>query len=203
MTTSMIRARPLSVLLALAACSPVGDPSHPAPPDWHTDAERCAWQWRKGGGLGLWTETCDLSTGRWEVAWDDRRSAFVLLRDAQVAGIVVQSWPVPPGAGLEALTAALTAAGHLEPASDCQWKRVPLRPAPRTFDSFALQPSAPGALQPTAQGEVPEPLCGPYGASTHGVRYFITDLRWPHRAIFVDEGQERPMFDPASITVLR
>ena len=66
-----------------------------------------------------------------------------------------------------------------------------------------LSPASPQALGPTAQGEVPEPLCGPYGASTHGVRYFIVDLRWPGLAVFVDEGQERPMFDPASITVRR
>jgi hypothetical protein len=34
------------------------------------------------------------------------------------------------------------------------------------------------------------------------VRYFVTDLRWPDRAIFVEEGQERPLFDPSSITPL-
>lgn len=59
------------------------------------------------------------------------------------------------------------------------------------------------AFAPTATGEVPDPVCGIYGASTHGVRYFITDLRWPDRAIFVDEGQERPLFDPTSITALQ
>jgi hypothetical protein len=32
------------------------------------------------------------------------------------------------------------------------------------------------------------------------VRYFIVDRRWPDRVIFVNEGQERPMFDPESIT---
>lgn len=52
----------------------------------------------------------------------------------------------------------------------------------------------------TEQGEVPEPVCGAYGHSTHGVRYFITDLRWPELVIFVDEGQERPLFEPRSIS---
>lgn len=65
-----------------------------------------------------------------------------------------------------------------------------------------LAPIDPAALAPTLAGEVPDPVCGSYGASTHGVWYFITDLRWPDRAVLVEEGQERPLFDPASITLL-
>ena len=75
-------------------------------------------------------------------------------------------------------------------------------PAPRTIAFHILTPIDQAALSPTVSGDIPEPACGPYGASTHGVRYFVTDLRWPDRAIFVDEGQERPMFDPSSITAL-
>jgi hypothetical protein len=30
----------------------------PPMPDWQTDAARCAWEWREGGGIGLWTQTC-------------------------------------------------------------------------------------------------------------------------------------------------
>jgi len=29
----------------------------------------------------------------------------------------------------------------------------------------------------------------------------MTDLRWPGLAIFVDEGQEHPLFEPLGITV--
>jgi len=65
-----------------------------------------------------------------------------------------------------------------------------------------LAPIHPVALAPTAAGEVPDPVCGPYCASTPGVRYSLTDLRWPNRAIFVEEGQERPLFYPSGITVL-
>ena len=194
-----------AVALALAACSgvPSDDRSRPSPPRWQTDSARCNWQWLEGGGLGLWAETCQLSTGRWQVRWDAGRRAFVVQHDDEIMGVAVQSWPLPIGMGITALTPALVEAGHLSPQSDCQWKNVPMLPAPRTMSFFVLSPASPQALGPTAQGEVPEPLCGPYGASTHGVRYFLRDLRWPDRAVFVDEGQERPMFDPASITVRR
>lgn len=79
------------------------------------------------------------------------------------------------------------------------------RPSPCTPHhgaSCAEAPSDPAALAPTPSGDIAEPVCGPYGAPTHGIRYFITDLRWLGRAVFVDEGPERPLSDPASITLL-
>ena len=190
---------------ALVACShvPSIEGDTPPRPNWQTDADRCSWHWQQGGGLGLWAETCQFSTGRWQVSWDDRLRAFVLQRDAMTVGLVVQPWTIAAGAGLEGLKRALIGAGHLESNADCRWKSVPIRPAPRTRAHFVLAPSSPDALKPTPQGEVPEPMCGPYGASTHGVRYFIVDLSRPDLAIFVDEGQERPLFDAGSITVLR
>ena len=188
-------------------------------PAWQTDARQCAWHWREGGGLGLWAESCQLSTGFWEVVWDGPLAAFVVRHEGQVQATVVQSWTLPKGHGADiashasrrakfhamarALTRVLREAGALAPAAPCQWQAITPRPAPHTPAFLALVPRDRQALAPTAQGEVPEPVCGPYGASTHGVRYFMFDLRWPARAVSVDEGQERPMFDPASIVMLR
>jgi len=200
----MIRSFVLISLIGMAgavSAQPNGE-SRPLMPVWHTDARHCVWVWREGGGVGLWAETCHLPTGRWEVAWDGGQGAFRLRRDGEFMGVVVQSWQVRPEAGIEALTKALIDAGQLAPDADCRWVSVAARPVVRTQALHALSPKAPGAFLPTPQGDVPDPLCGPYGASTHGVRYFILDLRWPGRAVFVDEGQERPMFDPASITVM-
>lgn len=173
-----------------------GQPPHP---DWQTDTESCTWSWQEGGGLGLWAETCTLSTGLWRVIWDDTRGAFVERRDADITRVVVQPFALAPGEGVDALTDRLFAAGHLAQDATCRWESQPVRPAPRTMAFFVLTPADPDALRPTNEGDVPEPVSGPYGVSTHGVRYFITDLRWPHLATFVDAGQERAMFDPASI----
>lgn len=175
----------------------------PPLPSWQTDAATCSWHWREGGGIGLWGETCDLGGATWQVMWDDAQGAFVTRRDDADMGIAVQSFTVPQGASIAALSQTLIDAGALGPDAPCTWQAIALRPAPRTMVFHVLAPSDPNALAPTAQGEVPDPLCGPYGASTHGVRYFITDLRWPERAIFVEEGQERPLFDPMSITPLQ
>ena len=51
------------------------------------------------------------------------------------------------------------------------------------------------ALKPMTSGEVLDPQCVSYCVSTHGVRHFMTDLLRPDRAIFIEEGQELPMYD--------
>ena len=149
------------------------------------------------------------------MVWDGPLAAFVLRHEGRIQATVVQSWALPLGQGTDAsspvsthrltraLTRALREAGALAPQAPCHWQAIAPRPAPRTQAFRALVPRDPKALAPTALGEVPEPVCAPYGASTHGVRYFMFDRRWPGQAVFVDEGQERPMFDPASIVVLR
>jgi hypothetical protein len=174
----------------------------PSKPDWHTSENDCAWSWVQGGGLGMWSETCRLSTGQWRIVWDEAQRGFVLRRENQIVELVVQPWKISPDTGISSLSKSLSDAGYLASDNDCQWQSVPMRKSPRAMKFYVLSSSKPDALAPTVQGEIPEPRCGPYGHSTHGVRYFIVDLRWPDLAIFVNEGQERPMFDPASITVL-
>ena len=176
-------------------------PVRPPKPDWQTQADRCTWQWQEADGLGLWTEFCRLTTGDWRIRWDRARRAFVERHNGRATRIVVQSWAIDPKVGVDSLTARLVASRNLQPAAPCQWQSLPVRPAPRTTSFHALTPLDPHALAPTTTGDVPDPVCGPYGVSTHGLRYVITDLRWGERAVFVDEGQERPMFAPDRITV--
>ena len=55
--------------------------------------------------------------------------------------------------------------------------------------------------QQTPEDEIPDPPCGDYGWSTHGVRYFITDVAHPDRVIYVDTGEDGLMFDDATVTL--
>lgn len=187
--------------LYLVSATASQSPCYPVP-DWQTDPVSCTWQWKEGGGLRLWAEACTFPTGRWEVVWSERSAAFILQVNGQMQQVVVQSWPYSTDGGLEKLQDALVHAGQLSSTAACKFMPAAIRPAPRTMSFFTLSPTDPHAMKPTSTGEVPDPQCGSYGASTHGVRYFMTDLRWPDRAIFVDEGQERPLFDPRSVTAL-
>lgn len=185
--------------LATATASQLPRPPFP---DWQTDPVSCTWHWKEGGRLGLWAESCTFPTGQWEVVWNEQAAAFILQVDGQAQQVVVQSWPYSKNGGAEILQDALIEAGQLSKTAACKFVPAAIRPAPRTMVFFTLSPQDPNAMKPTSAGEVPDPQCGPYGASTHGVRYFVTDLRWLDRAIFIDEGQERPLFDPRSLTVL-
>lgn len=200
----MIRAAISTAILAVIfpAIGHANGSSLPAMPEWQTDANNCSWHWREGGGIGLWAETCRFNGATWQVVWDEDLAAFVTRKDDTVMGIAVQAFPLSSGASMASLSEILVEAGSLDANATCIWQTFALRPAPRTMAFYVLTPTDPAALSPTLSGDIPEPACGPYGASTHGVRYFMTDLRWLDRAIFVEEGQERPMFNPASITVL-
>jgi hypothetical protein len=198
--------RRLLSLIGLAVAAPMtglaNGTSLPPLPEWQTDAANCAWHWREGGGIGLWAESCDFNGRIWQVVWDADRAAFVTRNDEADMSIAVQPFDLPSGSKISELSQTLVEAGALDATAACIWAAIALRPAPRTIAFHVLTPADKTALSPTASGDIPEPACGPYGASTHGVRYFITDSRWPDLAIFIDEGQERPLFDSASITPL-
>jgi hypothetical protein len=187
--------RVLSVLL-LAATPAAADEARPPIPDWQTDAA-CTWDWREGGGFGLWTERCALSTGLWEIVWDEEAGAFMQVVEGEPFALLVQPFAV---ADRDALRLRLLDAGGLGPDAPCAFEPAAIRPGPKTMTTYVLMPTVENAFAPTAEGDVPDPLCGPYGASTHGVRYLVEDLRWPGVAVFVEEGQERPMFAPMSLT---
>lgn len=200
----MIRAAITTAIIAVMspAIGHANGSSLPAMPDWQTDAHNCSWHWRDGGNTGLWAETCRFNGAIWQVMWDDDIAAFVTKNDDTVIGLAVQAFTLSSGASIAALSETLVDAGSLDANHACIWQAIALRPAPRTMAFHVLTPMGQAAVSPTVSGDIPDPACGPYGASTHGVRYFMTDMRWPDRVIFVEEGQERPMFDPASITAL-
>jgi hypothetical protein len=178
-------------------------PGHPSPmPAWQTDSTHCQWDWLQGGGIGFWAESCQLASGLWRIRWDSARGAFVQTLDHENLAIVVQPWPLDTGSNIAALSEALVAQAALEPEAPCRWETMVLHGAPETMLMYTLSPVDELATGMSPQGEVPEPVCGAYGRSTHGVRYFITDLRWPDLAVFVDEGQERPLFEPRSISIV-
>jgi hypothetical protein len=200
----MIRAAISTAILAVIspAIGHANGSSLPAMPEWQTDANNCSWHWSQGDRIGLWAETCRFNGATWQVVWDDDLAAFVTKNDEIIMGIAVQAFTLSGGASISTLSETLVEAGSLDVNNACIWQTIALRPAPRAIAFHVLTPKDQAALSPAVSGDIPEPACGPYGASTHGVRYFMTDLRWRDLAIFVEEGQERPMFDPSSITAL-
>lgn len=197
----MRRALPIAaVLLAgqIGAASGATAERPPAP-SWTTDAELCAWRWIEGGGIGFWAETCALGPGVWDIAWDAETGAFWERLDGAPRTRVVEPWPLDPEQAIGQLIATLHGAGALAQDSDCAFRPAEETATGGTVERYRLTPATGWPIDAPAGGGVPDDPCGPYGVSAGAVRYVLIDRRWPDRAVFVDAGQERPMFDPDSI----
>lgn len=194
----MIRAIPLAGLLMVAqigtgAATP---PARPPAPAWATDADACIWRWTEGGGIGFWSESCALGPGIWNIVWDAGSGAFWQTLDGAQHMRVVQVWPIDRDRDLGQLIHMFRDTGDLAWDSDCGFQ--PSAPVQGSATRHMLSPAT-GWPPVTVTTEVPDDPCGPYGVSAGAVRQVLTDPRWPDRAVFVDLGQERPMFDPDSI----
>ncbi len=197
----MRRALPIAaVLLAGQIDAGSADTAlRPPEPSWATDARLCAWRWVEGGGIGFWAETCALGPGVWDIAWDAETGAFWERLDGAPQTRVVETWPLDPNREIGQLIAVLQAAGAPPQASDCLFRPADVAEEPATVARYRLTPAGGWPLVAPAGSAVPDDPCGPYGVSAGAVRYFVIDPRWPNRAVFVDAGQERPMFAPGSI----
>lgn len=196
----MIRAIPLAGLVLVAQVCAGAATSQPRPPapTWATDEDACIWRWTEGGGIGFWSESCALGPGMWNIAWDPRTGAFWKMLDGVPQGRVVQVWAIDPDRDLGQLVDMLRNTGDLARDSDCAFN--PSAPVQGAATRHILAP--PSGWPPASVGtEVPDDPCGAYGVSAGAVRQVLTDPLWPDLAVFVDLGQERPMFDPGNLRI--
>ena len=176
--------------------------AEPAKPTHSTDATKCEWQWKSGGGIGVWAERCKLETGLWEIAFRDNLPGFVLTVDGEENQVVLQTFAMAD-ATIASILPELRRRGYIPNDDECVFEPAAIRPAVRTIAFYELKPTGKrkAAFDATPKDEVPEPPCGEYGWSTHGARYFMTDLRRPDVALYVNIGQDGLMFDDTTVTL--
>lgn len=186
-----------TVCLAGPVIAAPPQPTHSRFPD------RCRWEWKTGGGLGVWAEHCELDTGVWELRNDPDLPGFVLTVDGIDEAAVLQVFRKPPGADISAILPELRQRGYIPDDGECIFAPADIRPAERTIAFFDIRPTGARktAFEATPEDEVPDPPCGDYGWSTHGVRYFMTDSRFPDRVVYINTGQDGLMFDPETVTL--
>ena len=194
-------------IAALAAACVLAFPAladdRPPMPTQSSVPGQCDWLWKTGGGIGIWAERCDLDTGLWEPRFEASLPGFVLTIDGKDEGTILQVFDKPADADVSAILPALREKGYIPDDDECVFAPAAIRPAPRTLAFFEIRPTGSrlAAFEATPEDEVPEPPCGDYGWSTHGIRYFFTDTRFPERVVYVDIGQDGTMFDDTTITL--
>jgi hypothetical protein len=189
----------LAVLLLAACASPPR--SEGSANSLPAGAGACRTVTRHVDGLAMDTQDCHLSTGHWQVRADPALPGLVLWRDQERIATVLQTFAKAPDDGVDAVLPRLRALGLIPDDGDCRFVPAALRPLVRTQASFEIRPTGRRLerLQATPAGEVPDPPCGAVGWSTHGVRYFLTDLRRPDRVVFLNEGQDGTQILPPSL----
>ena len=189
-----------AAVLALSVPALAGE--RPPQPAAQTDSA-CQWAWKSGGGVGLWTETCALETGVWTVDWNERETRFDLKLNGDMMTTVVQVFRKPADAPISAILPELKKRGSVPDTAECIFKPAEGASADKAGRAlYEIRPTGArlAALEATPGDEVPEPPCGEYGWSTHGVRTFRLDPKHPGFVLYVNEGQDGTMIAPDTIT---
>lgn len=196
-----MRSLPLLALCIAAFALPAL--AEPPRPGHSTDAARCDWQLMRGGGLAVWAERCTFDTGVWVPKFDEALPGFVLTVDGETVDTILHVFSKPAEAPVSTLLPELRRRGLIPDDEDCVFEPAAIRSAPRTLAFFHIMPRGKRkeAFDATPRDEVPEPPCGDYGWSTHGTRYFLTDVAHPGRVLYVNTGQDGMMFDETTVTL--
>jgi len=146
-------------------------------------------------------QSCRYATGHWHLRLEPALPGLALWRDEERIDTVVQLFPRDPDVPVDTVLATLRTRGYIPPDHDCVFEPAKLWAAPRTIAFFQVQPVGERLqrLKATPRDEVPDPPCGDYGWSTHGVRYFLTDLRAPQWLVYVNEGQDGTLVNPRTL----
>lgn len=166
-------------------------------------ASPCRSETLRAHGLQAQVQDCQHSTGRWRVRADDTLPGFALWRDEDRVAAVLHALRKPATAPLSSVLPGLAARGLIPP-EECVFAsaelRIPAAPG-RHHHDIRPQGRRLARLLATPADQVPDPPCGDYGASTHGVRFFITDDRHPTWVLYVNLGQDGAQIDPATIMI--
>jgi hypothetical protein len=182
---------------ALPAGSSQSERSAPA-------AQACRTEILRAHGVQVRAQDCRYGTGHWRVLADAGLPGFALWRDNERIATVIHVLRTPAAAPLSSVLPALAARGLIPP-DECVFAPADLRIQPaagRRHDEIRPQGQRLARLLATPADQVPDPPCGDYGASTHGVRYFITDARHPGWVLYVNLGQDGTQIEPSSIAIL-
>jgi hypothetical protein len=195
------RAAALLGTLALWACSAPPPAPSAAAVAAAAAADPCVAEHFLIENLVVGGRSCVYSTGRWHLRVEPALPGLALWHDDTRIDTVLQLFPRKPGEPVSSILPALQAQGVIPNDGECILVPAAMGPAPQTVTHYQVRPIGERLrrLEATPKDEIPDPPCGSYGASTHGVRYFIDDPRETRWVVYVDEGQDGTLVNPRSI----
>lgn len=157
--------------------------------------EGFVWDEVRGAGLRLLAQR----NGSMRVMADPSLPGMVLVRDGSASPVrLIQVFDIG-GGGISVLTDTLSARGELPVGETCRFRKIDSGRA--GVSRYILVPHGDYAAHVdsvSALGPVPS-TCGGWGVGNSGMRYFETYDSSPSKSVFVEIGQEMPLFDEKSI----
>ncbi len=175
----------------------------PAQPFFQTDPQNCKWNWKTGKGIGLWAEDCTFDSGKFVISYDAANGSFALASGGKDTYAVVRQFHKKPEDAPDALLADFKAQGLVPKDDECRFEASDVVKNFGPWQIFEIKPTGKRkeSFEATPADEIPEPPCGTLGQAVDYVAYFMIDAGHPDRVIYVDLGQDTPMFDPTTITL--
>lgn len=171
-------------------------------PFFQADPVNCKWEWVKGVAISLWAEKCIFESGTLSVSYDEKTTQFLQnVTDAEGHPVI---WQFTRKAGdeLDALLPELRSKNLIPNDDECKFQ---LREPAENYGAWTVYDIMPTGKRKVAfdaapQDEIPEPPCGQLGLAVDYVGYFVVNKDHADRVLFLDLGQDVPLFDPYSIT---
>lgn len=196
----------LGMAVALVASNASSNPVSPS----RKPQKGCVWEQRTDADIGLqsWVQRCDFGF---------RTIDFVVVghslaqrySDGDAPESVIEVYDLAAGESLEAgMKRVFAAATEKSVAARCVL--APFRPdgmkTPVGAKRYAFVPDTTYATELAKTqdpGDIPEPPCGPFGASDDSIEYFETQPAAGSRHfVYVHAGQDTPLFDEATLKLL-
>lgn len=179
--------------------SETGAPSFPEKPARQAE-EGFIWEKVSGAGLEFWAQRSDsIQVGTSETL----PGAFIeWIRDGHPVAtrLVMQVFELKNGK-IEDVIEQLKVYNDWNEADSCQFQ--PIESNRPGVERYVLMPTG-KALEEFKELGTREPICttcGSWGMGNSGTRYFEIHANSPHKALFVEIGQEAPLFDEQSIMI--
>jgi ADP-ribose pyrophosphatase YjhB (NUDIX family) len=204
----MIR-KAMVCVVALAAASASGKTAREGNPS-RPPEKGCAWERLSDAKAGLeaWVQRCDFGFRKIDFLFS-KGALSIRYSDGGDVDPLVDVFSLGPGETPEAgarrlfrekTDRALAARCLLVPYRDEFTK------APAGVDRYTFVPDRAYEAELKAKGEpegVPDPPCGDWGESPDGIGYWEAQpARNPHKILFVQVGQDTPLFDERTLKLL-
>jgi hypothetical protein len=166
----------------------------------------CKWERVAGAGISFYGQRCEFEDRVLKVAISETLPGAFLEEETASGSVaideLIQIFPIPDG-DVSAVISTLADDTGWNPAEGCAFS-VLEEMSTDDITRYDLRPTGKALVEYSkiASQEPVTSTCNEYGMGNSGVRYFEVHASNPNKALFLEMGQEAPLFDEKSIKVL-